>query len=104
MALLRPYCGVTAGKISLSDAGALGEQSRYDFDIPAIGGHHQRCHAVLVLRIDRGADIEEEAHRLDLIAIGREVQRSVAELSLASSLALALISIAMIVRLPFIAA
>ena len=40
VALQRPSCCVTTGKISLIDAGALGEQSQYDIDISAIGGHH----------------------------------------------------------------
>src|ERR1700749_766716 len=82
VALERPSCGITAGKISLVDAGALGKQRLHYIEVAAIGGDHQRCHTALVLRIDRGSDIDQKPRRLDLIAIGRQVQGRVAEVIL----------------------
>src|SRR5215831_8302777 len=80
MALRRPPGGVTASKISFRDAGALGEQSLNDFQVPVTRGNHERRHAVFVLGIDGDPNVEKELHDLGLIALSRQMQRRIAEL------------------------
>ena len=82
MAFGGPAGGVAPGIVGLGDVSALSEEGIHDFEPAAARRHHQRCHSVLVLGIDRSPGVEEELGGFELIPFDRQVQWRVPELLL----------------------
>ena len=63
--------GIAPGKIGLPRVRPFGEQRLDDLGIAPAGRDHQGRHTVLVVRVGRGADIEQELRHLDLVSYMR---------------------------------